>query len=76
MVYLLLPETKSKSLEDIDACFMSSTNVLQAVELAKTMQAGIAEELIASEKVKSHAEQVEKAIWDYLVVEKDECNFN
>ncbi|RMZ12808.1 hypothetical protein D0862_02542 [Hortaea werneckii] len=62
MVYLLLPETKSKSLEDIDACFMSSTNVLQAVELAKTMQAGIAEELIASEKVKSHAEQVEKAI--------------
>ncbi|KAI7525983.1 hypothetical protein KC331_g17213, partial [Hortaea werneckii] len=62
VVYLFLPETKGKSLEDIDACFISSTNALQPVPLARTMQAGIAEELMASEKVGNHAEQVEKAV--------------
>ncbi|KAI7530944.1 hypothetical protein KC316_g17282 [Hortaea werneckii] len=62
VVYLFLPETKGESLEDIDACFISSTNALQPVPLARTMQAGIAEELMASEKVGDHAEQVEKAV--------------
>ncbi|KAI7162524.1 hypothetical protein KC324_g13124, partial [Hortaea werneckii] len=62
VVYLFLPETKGKSLEDIDACFISSTNALQPVPLARAMQAGIAEELMASEKVGNHAEQVEKAV--------------
>lgn len=41
VVYLIVPETKDMNLEDIDACFMGSTNALQPVELAKTMRAGV-----------------------------------
>ncbi|KAI6848376.1 general substrate transporter [Hortaea werneckii] len=62
VVYLFLPETKGRSLEDIDACFISSTNALQPRKVAKTMHAGIAEELMATEKVGDYAEQVEKAM--------------
>lgn len=59
-VYLLLPETRDRTLEDIDAFFLSAKNPLQPVKIAKTMPVGIAEDYNLAEKVDpSKAEQVE-----------------
>lgn len=63
-VYLLLPETRDRTLEDIDAFFLGSKNFLQPVKLAKTMPPGVAEEfnLAAKEKVDpTKGEMVEDA---------------
>ena len=58
--YLFAPETKGRTLEDIDAIFLDSKNALQPVKTAKRMPPGVAEEYDLSEKVRSNAEHEEK----------------
>jgi len=60
MFYLFLPETKNRTLEDIDAFFLGSRNPLQPVKVAKTMPAGIAEQMDLSDKIHGSDEKVEK----------------
>ncbi|KAK4497723.1 hypothetical protein PRZ48_010376 [Zasmidium cellare] len=61
-VYLLLPETRDRTLEDIDAFFLGAKNWLQPVKVAKTMPPGVAEEFDLKEKVDPSAgERVEDA---------------
>lgn len=55
--YLFAPETKNRSLEDIDAIFLDSTNALQPVKTAKTMPPGFAEEHDISAKGKTDQEE-------------------
>jgi sugar porter (SP) family MFS transporter len=48
--WLFAPETKGRTLEDIDAIFLGSKNALQPVKLAKSVQPGFAEEVDISKK--------------------------
>ena len=48
--YLFAPETKGRTLEDIDAIFLNSANPRQPVKTAKRMPPGIAEEYDLSTK--------------------------
>lgn len=57
--YLFLPETKGRTLEDIDAAFLAASNALQPVKMA--MPPGIAEAFDMSEKAGVGAERVEAA---------------
>lgn len=57
--YLFLPETKDRTLEDIDAIFMKANNWLQPVRIAKIMPEGFAEEMDLSEKNNMKADQIE-----------------
>jgi hypothetical protein len=59
--YLFAPETKNRTLEDIDMIFLTSKNALQPVKLAKNIRPGIAEELDISEKAGAGATQNENA---------------
>lgn len=61
LVYLFLPETRDRTLEDIDSIFISAETWLQPVKLAKTMPMGVAEEMDLSEKT-SHAKMVEHKV--------------
>ncbi|KAM3413823.1 hypothetical protein BST61_g10506 [Cercospora zeina] len=58
--YLFLPETKNRSLEDIDAIFVRSTNPLQPVKVAKTLPEDVPVDIVSTEKSGTQAEQVEK----------------
>lgn len=62
LFYLFLPETKNRTLEDIDAFFVGCKNSLQPVKIARRMpEGGVAEGADGSEKDKSHADELEKA---------------
>lgn len=60
--YFFAPETKGRTLEDIDAIFLASRNALQPVKVAKDMPPGIAEEMDLREKVNPEAERVEEKV--------------
>ncbi|KXL46638.1 hypothetical protein M433DRAFT_65491 [Acidomyces richmondensis BFW] len=57
--YLFAPETKGRTLEDIDAFFLGSKNLFETVKVAKTMPPGIAEEMDISQKAGIEADKVE-----------------
>lgn len=59
--YLFLPETMDRTLEDVDAFFLGSRNMLQPVKIAKSMPAGVAGEWDLREKVAEEDEKVEKS---------------
>jgi hypothetical protein len=61
--YLFLPETKNRTLEDIDAFFVGSTNPLQPVKVARNMLdgGGPPEARERSDEYKAHADEFEKA---------------
>ena len=48
--YLFVPETKGRSLEDIDSLFIGAKNMLQPVKTARTIQASPDNEPDRSEK--------------------------
>lgn len=58
--YLFAPETKGRTLEDIDAVFLASHNALQPPRVAKNMPIGVAEAVNISEKGAVEADQVEE----------------
>lgn len=59
--YLFLPETKNRTLEEIDAFFVQSKNALQPVKVAKAMPEGIAQDFGEGDVKKSaFANEVEK----------------
>lgn len=60
-IYLFCPETKGRSLEDIDMIFLSSNNTFETVKMAKSIQPGIAEEMDISEKAGMGDLKVEQA---------------
>ena len=47
----MLPETRDRTLEDIDGFFLGAKNALQPVKVARRMPAGYAEEFDLKEKV-------------------------
>jgi hypothetical protein len=57
--YLFAPETKGKTLEDIDAVFLASHNALQPPRIAKNMPIGVAEAVNVSEKGGVKDDQIE-----------------
>ncbi|KAF2767642.1 putative sugar transporter [Teratosphaeria nubilosa] len=57
--YLFCPETKGRTLEDIDAFFLGSKNALQPVKRAKLMRPGVAEDLDMRQKADVKAEKLE-----------------
>ncbi|EME42495.1 hypothetical protein DOTSEDRAFT_73361 [Dothistroma septosporum NZE10] len=59
--YLFLPETKNRTLEDIDAFFVGSRNALQPVKVAKTMPEGAAGEWDLSRKLGDEDVKVEQS---------------
>ncbi|PPJ60079.1 hypothetical protein CBER1_07569 [Cercospora berteroae] len=58
--YLFLPGTRNRSLEDIDAFFVRSTNPLQPVKVAKMLPEDVPLYLESTGKSAVQAEQVEK----------------
>lgn len=58
--YLFAPETRGRTLEDIDAIFLASEDAFQPPKHARTMPIGVAEEVDLSEKVGVHADEVEE----------------
>ncbi|GAB7332817.1 hypothetical protein MBLNU13_g04542t2 [Cladosporium sp. NU13] len=57
--YLFAPETKGRTLEDIDAVFLASQNALEPPRVAKNMPIGVAEAVNISEKGTVEVDQVE-----------------
>ncbi|CAK3903564.1 Sugar transporter STL1 [Lecanosticta acicola] len=60
--YLFVPETKNRTLEDVDAFFLTANNAFQPVKIAKTMPEGIAENVDMSKKMPLEEEKVEDAV--------------
>jgi len=60
MFYLFAPETKGRTLEYIDAIFLTSKNALEPVRAAKRIAPGFAEEVDLGEKAGYQAEKVEE----------------
>lgn len=59
MFYLFLPETRNRTLEDIDGFFLGSKNPLQPVKVARTMPEGFAENFDLSQKGQPTGEHLE-----------------
>lgn len=59
--YLFVPETKNRTLEDIDAFFLTANNAFEPVKIAKTTPEGIAEEYDMGKKMNPKGEQMEYA---------------
>lgn len=58
--YLFCPETKGRTLEDIDAVFLASHNALQPPRVAANMPMGVAEAVNISEKAGIEADHMEE----------------
>ncbi|KXT02087.1 hypothetical protein AC578_6693 [Pseudocercospora eumusae] len=57
--YLFLPETKNRTLEDIDAFFLKATTPFHPPKIAKSLPEGAAENTDLREKLNPHADQIE-----------------
>lgn len=59
--YFLVPETKGRSLEDIDSIFTEARNLLDAPEVARRIQPGYAETRGISSTLKEDADRFDEA---------------
>lgn len=62
VIYFFLPETRQRSLEDMDAIFLSAKNPFDVVKVARTMPSVTLETMEVLEKGQKaqHADELEK----------------